>query len=149
MRHSPRPGPAWSLGVGALLLATPALAGDDLGISDAGSTFATALATLGIVMSIAGLAIAGFLMATNFFLALTVGGSLLVGGTIMALSEQGASALWGADLGGGSVVDFAPTVQAAPATVAILALSLTLVLVAVTVAQRRRRAPLPAAATTV
>ncbi|WGF90980.1 hypothetical protein [Marinivivus vitaminiproducens] len=85
-----------------LFTAAPALAGDELGISDAGSIFAEALATLGIVMSIAGLAIAGFLMATNFFLALTVGGSLLVGGTIMALSEDGASALWGADLGGGS-----------------------------------------------
>lgn len=87
-----------------VLMAAPAYAGDELGISDAGSIFAEALATLGIVMSIAGLAIAGFLMATNFFLALTVGGSLLVGGTIMALSEDGASALWGADLGGGSAV---------------------------------------------
>jgi hypothetical protein len=90
---------------GAMFLATgaPAFAGDSLGISDAGSLFAEALAALGLVMAIAGVAIAGFLMATNFFLALTVGGSLMVGGTVMAMSETVGGALWGAGLGGGII----------------------------------------------
>lgn len=97
---------------GVLLAVSPTHAGDELGISDAGSVFATALATLGIVMAIGGLAIGGFLMATNFFLALTVGGSLLVGGTFMALSEDIGGALWGADLGGGNVADYRPAPDA-------------------------------------
>jgi hypothetical protein len=91
------------LAAGLAVSATPALAGDSLGISDAGSLFAEALAALGVVMAIAGVAIAGFLMATNFFLALTVGGPLVIGGTAMALSEDVGSALWGAGLGGGDV----------------------------------------------
>ena len=97
----------WRHGLIALALvagaAQPALAGDALGISDAGSLLAEALAALGVVMAIAGVAIAGFLMATNFFLALTVGGPLVIGGTAMALSEDIGGALWGAGLGGGDV----------------------------------------------
>jgi hypothetical protein len=83
--------------------ALPVVAGDDLGISDAGSILAEAGAALGIVMAILGVVIAGATMMTNWFLALTIGGPMIVGGTIMATSEDVGTALWDAGLGGGDL----------------------------------------------
>lgn len=114
--HLPGGGSALAL---FLLVATPALAGDELGISDAGSTLAEAFAMLGAVMVVAGIVIVGILMTTSFFLALTAGGALMAGGAIMANAEDVANALFQADMGGASVVYYTgpgPVADVGPAT---------------------------------
>ena len=52
---------------------------------------------------VAGLAIIGIGIATNPFGALLLGGGFMIGGSIAALSEQGAGGAWGAGLGGGDL----------------------------------------------